>query len=57
MCYISSCRRHDFVPRDNGFRLMTSSPLPEATSVMWRGLSRLSDIQIGVDIGAENVGN
>ena len=30
---------------------------PPGNIVMWRGLSRLTDIQIGVDIGAGNVGN
>lgn len=42
--------------RLGGYLARASDP-PPGSIVMWRGLSRLTDIQIGVDIGAENVGN
>ena len=42
--------------RLGGYLARTSDP-PPGNIVMWRGLSRLTDIQIGVDIGAGNVGN
>ena len=49
---------HDLtkLARLGGCRAGTSD-LPPGDIVMWRGLSRLTDIQIGVGIGAENVGN
>lgn len=40
-----------------GGYLARASDLPPGNIVMWRGLCRLTDTQIGVDIGAENVGN
>jgi hypothetical protein len=43
--------------RLGGYLARTSDP-PPGNTVMWRGLSRLTDIGIGADIGAaENVGN
>ena len=39
-----------------GYLARASDP-PPGNPVVWRGLSRLTDIQIGVDIGAGNVGN
>ena len=42
--------------RLGGYLARASDP-PPGNTVMWRGLSRLTDIQIGVDIGAGNVGN
>jgi hypothetical protein len=30
---------------------------PPGTMVMWRGLSRLTDIALGAMVGAENVGS
>jgi hypothetical protein len=42
--------------RLGGYLARASDP-PPGNIVMWRGLSRLTDIQIGVDIGAGNVGN
>jgi len=42
--------------RLGGYLARANDP-PPGNIVMWRGLSRLTDIQIGVDIGAENVGN
>jgi Transposase DNA-binding len=42
--------------RLGGYLARASDP-PPGNVVIWRGLSRLTDIQIGVDIGAENVGN
>ena len=42
--------------RLGGYLARANDP-PPGNIVMWRGLSRLTDIQIGVDIGAEIVGN
>ena len=42
--------------RLGGYLARASDP-PPGNTAMWRGLSRLTDIQIGVEIGAENVGN
>ncbi len=42
--------------RLGGYLARVSDP-PPGNIVMWRGLSRLTDIQIGVDIGAGDVGN
>ena len=42
--------------RLGGYLARASDP-PPGNIVMWRGLSRLTDIQIGVDIGAGDVGN
>ena len=37
--------------------LARASDPPPGNIVMWRGLSRVTDIQIGVDIGAGDMGN
>ena len=42
--------------RLGGYLARASDPLP-GNIVMWRGLSRLTDIQIGVEIGAGDMGN
>jgi hypothetical protein len=42
--------------RLGGYLARASDP-PPGTIVMWRGMSRLTDIQIGVDIGAGDMGN
>ena len=42
--------------RLGGYLARASDP-PPGTIVMWRGMSRLTDIQIGVDIGAGNMVN
>ena len=42
--------------RLGGYLARASDP-PPGNIVMWRGLARLTDIQIGVEIGAEDVGN
>lgn len=42
--------------RLGGYLARANDP-PPGNIVMWRGLSRLTDIQIGVEIGADNVGN
>lgn len=42
--------------RLGGYLARASDP-PPGNIVMWRGLSRLTDIQIGVDIAAGDVGN
>ena len=42
--------------RLGGYLARASDP-PPGNIVMWRGLTRLTDIQIGVDIGTKNVGN
>ena len=42
--------------RLGGYLARASDP-PPGNIVMWRGLSRLTDIQIGVEIGAGDVGN
>ncbi len=42
--------------RLGGYLARASDP-PPGNIVMWRGLSRLTDIQIGVEIGAGVVGN
>jgi hypothetical protein len=42
--------------RLGGYHARASDP-PSGNIVMLRGLSRLTDIQIGVDIGAGNLGN
>lgn len=42
--------------RLGGYLARANDP-PPGNIVMWRGLSRLTDIQIGVEIGAEDVGN
>jgi hypothetical protein len=42
--------------RLGGYLARASDP-PPGNIVMWRGLSRLTDIQIGVDIGAGDMGN
>jgi hypothetical protein len=39
-----------------GYLARASDP-PPGNIVMWRGLSRLTDIKLGVTIGAELVGN
>ena len=41
--------------RLGGYLARVSDP-PPGNIVMWRGLSRLTDIQIGVEIGAEECG-
>lgn len=40
-----------------GGYLARANDAPPGNIVMWRGLTRLTDIPIGVDIGTENVGN
>ena len=42
--------------RLGGYLARASDP-PPGTIVMWRGMSRLTDIQIGVEIGAGDMGN
>ena len=42
--------------RLGGYLARASDP-PPGNIVMWRGLSRLTDIQIGVEIGAGDMGN
>jgi hypothetical protein len=39
-----------------GFGIV-SSDLPPGNAVIWRGLSRLTDKQLGIMIGVEPVGN
>lgn len=41
--------------RLGGFLARSSDP-PPGNMVIWRGLSRLADIQLGAAIGAENCG-
>jgi len=41
--------------RLGGYLARASDP-PPGNIVMWRGLARLTDIQIGVEIGAEECG-
>jgi hypothetical protein len=40
------------IARPGGYRARTNDP-PPANAVMWRGLSRLTDIGLGATIGAE----
>ena len=42
--------------RLGGYLARAGDP-PPGNIVMWRGLTRLTDIQIGVEIGAGDVGN
>ena len=43
------------IARLGGYRARTSDP-PPGNMVMWRGLSRLTDIELGFLIAAENCG-
>ena len=40
-----------------GGYLARSSDPPPGNNIMWRGMQRLSEIQIGVEIGLKLVGN
>jgi hypothetical protein len=42
--------------RLGGYLARNSDP-PPGNETIWRGLTRLVDIQLGVIMGAENVGN
>ena len=44
------------IARLGGYLARASDP-PPGNSVMWRGLSRLTDIALGATVGAEIVGN
>jgi len=44
------------VARLGGYLARANDP-PPGNTVMWRGLSRLTDIALGATVGAENVGN
>jgi hypothetical protein len=44
------------IARLGGYLARTNDPPPGIT-VMWRGLSRLTDIELGAIIGAKIVGN
>jgi transposase-like protein len=44
------------IARLGGYLARANDP-PPGTMVMWRGLSRLTDIALGATVGAENVGN
>ena len=44
------------IARLGGYLARANDP-PPANMVMWRGLSRLTDIALGAAIGAENAGN
>jgi hypothetical protein len=44
------------IARLGGYLARTNDP-PPGNMVMWRGLSRLTDIALGVMVGAEIVGN
>lgn len=44
------------IARLGGYLARASDP-PPGNIVMWRGLSRLTDIALGAMVGAENVGN
>jgi hypothetical protein len=44
------------IARLGGYLARASDP-PPGNTVMWRGLSRLADIEIGATLGAELVGN
>ena len=44
------------IARLGGYLARSKDP-PPGNMVMWRGLSRLTDIEIGVQIGAQLVGN
>lgn len=44
------------IARLGGYLAGTSDP-PPGNTVMWRGLSRLTDIALGAMVGAEIVGN
>jgi hypothetical protein len=44
------------IARLGGFLARASDP-PPGNTVMWRGLSRLTDIALGAVVGAEIVGN
>ena len=44
------------IARLGGYLARTSDP-PPGNTVMWRGLSRLTDIALGAVVGAEIVGN
>ncbi|WP_458175214.1 hypothetical protein [Bradyrhizobium sp. 14AA] len=44
------------VARLGGYLARASDP-PPGNTVMWRGLSRLTDIALGVMVGGESVGN
>ena len=46
----------DKLGRLGGYLIRASDP-PPGNVVMWRGLSRLTEIQIGVEIGAGDLGN
>ena len=44
------------IARLGGYLARASDP-PPGNTVMWRGISRLTDIRLGADIGAEIMGN
>ena len=44
------------IARLGGYLARANDP-PPGNSVMWRGLSRLTDIALGATVGAEIVGN
>jgi hypothetical protein len=44
------------IARLGGYLARANDP-PPGNTVMWRGLSRLTDIELGVIIGAKIVGN
>lgn len=44
------------IARLGGYLARANDP-PPGNMVMWRGLSRLTDIALGVVVGAETVGN
>jgi hypothetical protein len=44
------------IARLGGYLARANDP-PPGNTVMWRGLSRLTDIALGAMVGAENVGN
>ena len=44
------------IPRLGGYLARASDP-PPGNIVMWRGLSRLTDIKLGATMGAELMGN